>query len=102
VILLDYWSVWLGGRYAAAEGPAYVDAATTVTDQMNDVIKDTAADTSSAYVNLRAAFKGPDYAYDETRYLASDGDHPNAAGQRQIAAAVVGVIIQTLHLPDNR
>src|SRR5215831_1982010 len=24
IVLLDYWSVWLGGRYAAAKGPAYV------------------------------------------------------------------------------
>ena len=102
VILLDYWSVWLGGHYAAAEGPEYVDAAMTVTDQVNDVIKSTAADTGSAYVDLRAAFKGPNYAADETRYLASDGDHPNAAGQQEIATAVVGVATQTLHLPDNR
>jgi acyl-CoA thioesterase-1 len=102
LILLDYWSVWLGGQYAVAEGPAYVNAATTVTDQVNNVIKDTAAETGSAYVDLRAAFKGPDYAYDETRYLASDGDHPNAAGHRQIAAAVVGVATQTLHLRDSR
>jgi hypothetical protein len=29
--LLDYWSVWLGGRYADAEGPAYVDAVGSVT-----------------------------------------------------------------------
>jgi lysophospholipase L1-like esterase len=92
VVLLDYWSVWLGGRYAEAEGPAYVDAAAAVTDQMNTVVKGTAAQTGSAYVDLRAAFKGPDYSYDETRYLASDGDHPNAAGHRQIAAAVVAVV----------
>lgn len=54
---------------------------------MNAAIKSTAAKSGSAYVDLRAAFKGPDYAYDETRYLSSDGDHPNAAGHEQIAAA---------------
>jgi acyl-CoA thioesterase I len=97
VVLLDYWSVWLGGQYADAEGPAYVDAAAAVTDQMNNVVKTVAAQTGSAYVDLRAAFKGPDYAHDETRYLASDGDHPNAAGHRQIAAAVVDVVRQTPH-----
>jgi acyl-CoA thioesterase I len=102
LILLDYWSVWLGGQYAAAEGPAYVAAAAGVTDQVNNVIKETAAETGSAYVDLRAAFKGPNYAYDETPYLASDGDHPNAAGHQQIAAAVVGVATQTLHLRDDR
>ena len=98
LVLLDYWSVWLGGQYAEAKGPAYVDAADGVTDQVNNVIKTTAANTGAAYVDLRAAFKGPNYTYDETRYLASDGDHPNAAGHEQIAAAVVDVVTQTLHL----
>jgi acyl-CoA thioesterase I len=97
VILLDYWSVWLGGQYAQARGPAYVSAADELTDQVNTVIKGTAAQTGSAYVDLRAAFKGPDYAYDETRYLASDGDHPNAAGHQQIAAAVDDVLTDDLH-----
>ena len=97
VVLLDYWSVWLGGQYAHDQGAAYVDAAATVTDEVNSVIKQTAAQTGAAYVDLRAAFKGPDYAYDETHYLASDGDHPNEAGHRQIAAALVDVITKTLH-----
>jgi len=98
VVLLDYWSVWLGGQYAAAKGDAYVAAAAQVTDDVNSVIKSTAAKTGSAYVDLRAAFKGPDYAYDETHYLASDGDHPNAAGHEQIATATETVIENSLHL----
>ena len=98
VVLLDYWSVWLGGQYAAAQGDAYVTAATDVTDQVNALIKATASTTSSAYVDLRAAFKGPDYTYDETHYLAPDGDHPNAAGHQQIAAATITVIETTLHI----
>jgi lysophospholipase L1-like esterase len=49
-------------------------------------------------VDLRAAFKGPNYAYDETHYLSGDGDHPNAAGHRQIAAATQAVIEKALHL----
>ncbi len=98
VVLLDYWSVWLGGQYAAAQGDAYVAAATDVTDQVNAVIRSTATATSSTYVDLRKAFKGPDYTYDETHYLAPDGDHPNAAGHQQIAAATVAQIEATLHL----
>jgi lysophospholipase L1-like esterase len=98
VVLLDYWSVWLGGQYAAAKGDAYVAAAEEVTDRVNGVIKSTAAKSGSAYVDLRAAFKGPDYSYDETHYLSSDGDHPNAAGHRQIAAATEAVIEKALHL----
>ena len=37
-----------------------------MTDEVNAVIKSTATKSGSAYVDLRAAFKGPDYAYDET------------------------------------
>lgn len=98
VVLLDYWSVWLGGQYAAAKGEAYVAAAEQVTDDVNAVIRSTAAKSGSAYVDLRGAFKGPDYAYDETRYLSSDGDHPNAAGHKQIALAAEAVIEKALHI----
>ncbi|WP_076262678.1 SGNH/GDSL hydrolase family protein [Intrasporangium flavum] len=96
VVLLDYWSVWLGGQYATAQGEAYVAAAAEVTDQVNSVIRSTASATSSEYVDLRTAFKGPDHAYDETHYLAPDGDHPNAAGHEQIAAATVAQIDEAL------
>jgi lysophospholipase L1-like esterase len=97
VVLLDYWSVWLGGKYADAKGDAYVAAAKEMTDRVNTVIKSTASNSGSAYVDLRAAFKGPDYAYDETHYLSSDGDHPNAEGHKQIAAATETVIRNALH-----
>lgn len=101
VVLLDYWSVWLGGQYAQAKGQAYVDAAATVTEDVNTVIKTVAAETGSAYVDVRAAFKGPDYSYDETHYLASDGDHPNAAGHQQIASALEHVVQSELHLSPS-
>ena len=97
VVLLDYWSVWLGGKYAEAKGDAYVAAAKEVTDRVNTVIKSTASNSNAAYVDLRAAFKGPDYAYDETHYLSGDGDHPNALGHKQIAAATETVIQNALH-----
>ena len=98
VVLLDYWSVWLGGQYAAAQGDAYVTAADNVTDQVNTAIKTTASTTNSAYVDLQTAFKGPDHTYDETHYLASDGDHPNAEGHQQIASATVTEIETDLHI----
>jgi lysophospholipase L1-like esterase len=97
VVLLDYWSVWLGGKYAAEQGEAYVAAAELVTDEVNTIIKETAARDGSAYVDLRAAFKGPSYAYDETHYLSNDGDHPNAAGHEQIAATTDAVIENARH-----
>ena len=98
IVLLDYWSVWLGGKYAAAKGNAYVAAAEEVTDQVNTVIKSTAAATGSAYVDLRAAFKGPNYTYDETHYLSNDGDHPNEAGHKRIATATEAVVEKALHI----
>jgi lysophospholipase L1-like esterase len=98
VVLLDYWSIWLGGKYAAEKGDAYVNTAREMTDRVNAVIKSTAAQTGSAYVDLRHAFKGPNYAYDETHYLSNDGDHPNAAGHEKIAAATEAVIEKALNL----
>ena len=98
IVLLDYWSVWLGGKYAAAHGNAYVTAAEQMTDEVNTVIKSTAAASGSAYVDLRAAFKGPSYTYDETHYLSNDGDHPNTAGHKKIATATQAVIEKALHL----
>jgi acyl-CoA thioesterase I len=98
VVLMDYWSVWLGGRYAAAKGSAYVAAAKEMTERVNAVIKSVAVKSGSAYVDLRAAFKGPSYAFDETHYLSNDGDHPNAAGHRRIAAAATAAIESALHI----
>jgi acyl-CoA thioesterase I len=98
IVLLDYWSVWLGGQYAAAKGDAYVAAAEEMTDRVNAVIKSTAAASRSAYVDLRAAFKGPNYEYDETQYLSNDGDHPNKAGHEKIASAAQAVIEKALHI----
>ena len=98
IVLIDYWSIWLGGKYAAAKGNAYVAAAEEMTDQVNTVIKSTANATGSAYVDLRAAFKGPNYTYDETHYLSNDGDHPNEAGHKKIATATEAVVEKALHI----
>ena len=99
VVLLDYWNVWLGGTYAAAQGQAYVDASTALTGQVDAAIRQVAAETGAVYVDVRAAFKGPAYTNDETRYLAPDGDHPNARGHATIAQAVVSAVRSTLQDP---
>ena len=98
LVLLDYWSIWLGGTYARDKGDAYVSAAGEMTDQVDAAIETTATQTGSAYVDERAAFKGPSYGYVESHYLATDGEHPNAAGHRAIATATQAVIENTLHI----
>ena len=98
VVLLGYWSAWLGGKYAAAHGAAYVSTAAAVTTDVNTIIRNLANRTGAAYVDLRAAFKGADYTDDETDYLADDGDHPNADGHQLAADALTSVITRTLHL----
>jgi lysophospholipase L1-like esterase len=98
IVLLDYWSVWLGGKYAQAKGPAYVATAEQLTDDVDGDIRATAKSMGCAYIDLRAAFKGPNYAYDETHFLSSDGDHPNAAGHERIAVTTAEAIEKALGL----
>jgi lysophospholipase L1-like esterase len=88
LLLLDYWSVWLGGQYAHAQGPAYVTAADEVTDHVDTAIREIAQSTGSVYVDLRTAFRGPNQSWDETHLLAPDGDHPDAEGHVRIARAI--------------
>ena len=92
VVLLDYWSVWLGGQYAKAKGPDYERAADSVTARVDETIHSVASETSSTYVDLRTAFRGPDGNWDETHLLASDGDHPNAEGHQRIAQAIADTV----------
>jgi lysophospholipase L1-like esterase len=97
-VLLDYWSIWLGGTYARKQGHDYVSAARHMTAQVDDAIKTTASQSGSAYVSERRAFKGPSFGYIESHYLATDGEHPNASGHQAIATAAEGVIQDTLHI----
>jgi lysophospholipase L1-like esterase len=98
VVLLDYWSIWLGGTYARDKGHAYVSAARRMTAQVDAAIKTTASQSGSAYVSERRAFKGPSFGYIESHYLASDGEHPNAKGHQAIATTTDTVIQDTLHI----
>ena len=92
LVLLDYWNVWLGGKYRARMGPAYVATADSLTLQLNQAIQALAHASGATYVNLRTAFRGPNGTEDETYLLAPDGDHPNAAGHQRIAAAIAAAI----------
>ncbi len=98
LVLLDYWSIWLGGTYAREHGHAYVSAARKMTAEVDAAVKTRATQSGSAYVSERRAFKGPSFGYVESHYLASDGEHPNAAGHEAIATATEAVIENTLHI----
>ena len=98
VVLLDYWSVWLGGQYAAAKGDAYVAAAAEMTRHGQHRHQ---VDGGRQRVRVRRRprrVQKPSYADDETHYLSNDGDHPNEAGHKRIAAATQAVIEKALHL----
>ena len=92
IVLLDYWSVWLGGEYAHEQGAAYVEAAEAVTTGINHTIESVATARHCTYVSLVRAFRGSRESRDETRLLASDGEHPNARGHRRIASAITATM----------
>ena len=98
VVLLDYWSIWLGGTYARQKGHDYVSAARQMTAQVDAAIKATANQSGAAYVSERRAFTGPSFGFIESHYLATDGEHPNAKGHQAIATATEAAIQHALHL----
>jgi lysophospholipase L1-like esterase len=91
IVLIGYWNAWLDGRYAAARGAAYVATSRSLTRSQNASILAIARTTRSLYVDLWQVFRGV-ADDDDTALLASDGDHPNSAGQARIAAAVVAAL----------
>jgi lysophospholipase L1-like esterase len=86
--LLDYWNVWLDGKYAAAHGSAYVHASRRLTAEVSAIVRSIAKWSGGYWVDLQTAFRGPDHAWDATHLLAPDGDHPNAAGHARISKAI--------------
>jgi lysophospholipase L1-like esterase len=87
VVLLGYWNVWLDGKRAAAKGTTYVAASRWVTLTLNAGYLSLARSTGVIYVDAWRLFRGAADA-DDTGWLASDGDHPNALGQRRLAVGI--------------
>lgn len=90
ILLTGYWNVFEDGDVAkqsmSARGRAESDALSVATNQ---VVERVAQDQQATYVDLYSPFKGHDGSDDPTDLLADDGDHPNAAGHRVIAKALV-------------
>jgi lysophospholipase L1-like esterase len=88
VLLTGYWNVFLDGAVARGNGPAYVRNSTLLTRRVNGEIAAAAKKDGALYVDTYRLFRGDNDA-DDTPLLAADGDHPNAAGHRVIAAGIV-------------
>ncbi len=83
VLVTDYWNVFTDGDVARQSGgQAQIDWTSEVTAVANQQICGAARAAGDTCVDLVAAFKGG--GADPTPLLASDGDHPNAAGVRAI------------------
>lgn len=90
ILVTDYWNVFEDGQVADDDyGAAFSGWSDAVTRQANSAIRDAVADVGGAVcVDLYEPFKA-DGSSDDTDYLASDGDHPNAAGTALIARTLL-------------
>jgi acyl-CoA thioesterase-1 len=88
VIVLGYWNVVLDGQVGEKTyGPTGMRDAAQATNLINGALAAAASTNAQAeYITTDPAFHGRSGTHDPTDLLASDGDHPNAAGQAAIAA----------------
>jgi lysophospholipase L1-like esterase len=92
ILLTGYWNVFLDGQVGAANGPIYVDTSDALSRQLNSNLAQLSRQQGVLYTDVYTPFKGSGNV-DDTGLLASDGDHPDVAGHRVIANA----ILATLH-----
>lgn len=64
----------------------------TMTRLFNAMVVEVAASQKAIYADFSTPFIGTDGSADPTDLLASDGDHPNAAGHARLADAVVSAL----------
>lgn len=100
VLVTGYWNVFEGGDVARSLYPAAgVKATHELTRHVNSVLQSVAVAAGDTYVDLFTPFNGPASHGNVTTLLASDGDHPNAAGHaliadRLIAAGLHGLVLE--------
>lgn len=90
ILVTDYWNVFEDGQVAVADyGRSFAPWSDQVTREANATIRSAAERSGAvAYVDLYRPFKG-DGSTDDTHLLASDGDHPDAAGTALIARTLL-------------
>jgi lysophospholipase L1-like esterase len=102
ILVTGYWNVFEDGDVADADysrsGMAETDK---LTRAVNSTIAGVAQAAGTAYVDLYRPFKGAGGDQNPTSLLVDDGDHPNAAGHRVIARALVSAGLAPL-MPGGR
>ena len=89
VLVTSYWNVFADGDVASAsETPAYLAWSDELTRALNSRICTAARGAGGICVDLYVPFKG-NGTQNPTKYLAGDGDHPNAAGYELITSALL-------------
>ncbi|GAA1242839.1 SGNH/GDSL hydrolase family protein [Oryzihumus leptocrescens] len=89
ILVTGYWNVFDDGDEASnAHGPAYVAWTDQLSRGFNSAVCAALRGTGATCVDLYTPFKG-DGSSNPTPFLAADGDHPNAAGHRLIAGALL-------------
>ena len=91
VVLVGYWNVFLDGVVGRGHGPSYVANSDLLTRAVDAAIQSAATSGRALYLDTNALFKQAS-GDDDTHLLASDGDHPNAAGHRLIAGGIVTLL----------
>jgi lysophospholipase L1-like esterase len=90
VEVTTYWNVFEDGDVADQQrGPGFADWSDSVTVAANKAICATTRTFGDTCVDLYAPFLSADGNRNPTPLLASDGDHPNAAGHQVIARALL-------------
>ena len=90
VEVTTYWNVFEDGDVADQKlGPGFADWSDSVTVAANRAICQAAQGYGDTCVDLYAPFLSADGNRNPTPLLASDGDHPNAAGHQVIARALL-------------
>ena len=90
VLVTGYWDLFAeAGLSRSGPDSEQLRWQETITDAANVAIKREALSHGDVYVDLVAPFRGPDGQDDPTGLLASDGDHPSAAGVQVLAKALV-------------
>ncbi|HVW34421.1 MAG TPA: SGNH/GDSL hydrolase family protein, partial [Acidimicrobiia bacterium] len=93
VVVLDYWAAMEDGAVARRDYDATAMAASvSSTTYVNQALAVAAKAAGATYVSTYTAFKGADGSQDPTALLASDGDHPDAAGHALIARTIYAVL----------